>query len=141
MINKIHKNEEVLSAICNGILERSVHRNKCNRRIMVAEDRKKFESRAHLTIYNPFVTLDQLHNVERLQNIEKQIFFILSYTCQNHVGIGEEKWRTFKIMAGPNETSVILIAPTRCANVPCFVPVELIKNITSDYFLHIEDYF
>lgn len=46
-----------------------------------------------------------------------------------------------KIMAGPNETSLIIIEVAKCDGTSCLVPVGLVKNGTLNYFIYIEHFF
>lgn len=130
----------LFDTICKVMFGSPEYREKCHSRSMLAVMQTKPRSyKQHLTVYDPFVKTKQLHEID-LDKLKSKIFNVSLYPCKNHKIKGNSD-RTFKIMAGPNESSVILIEPEKCNDVPCIVPVLLIKNVTLTYFHYIERYF
>lgn len=122
--------------LCHLLLGRPQYINKW--RPTVFQNRtqgKPSITEAYLTIFEPFVTIEQLHASE-----VKKIELIPTLTCTKYKRKGSTS-KKFKITCGPDERSVILIEPVIYKSIIHMIPVELIENLYWDYVLHIEDWF
>lgn len=136
--NVIMNNEmtgELFEKLCDVLIRRPNYQGKYkivswNNRI-----KKPKSDWYQLTIYNPFIIIKNLHQVQ-LKNLKSKNINVLGFTCNTYVTTDQTS-RTFKIMAGPNETSIILIEPTICNGIPCLVPAELVENMTLQYIVQL----
>lgn len=126
--------------ICNNLLGHPQYKTKCKSNEMLNEMYKKPKFlTSKLTIINPFVTIQQLCE-RRLHISEMKIVPVNLYTCVNHVLKGRIR-RKYQIMAGPDETSLIIIEPVIYGGDQYLVPVELVENLTLKYIMNIERLF
>lgn len=93
---------------------------------------------ADLTILKPFVTSQHLHTNQ--ENLIEKTLRLKVFSCSKYKLKGTPT-KLYKILAGPDESSVILIEPIRYKEKVHLVPVELIKNLHWDYVFHFEDWF
>lgn len=94
--------------------------------------------KTEITIFQPFLTIQQFYSTG--ESLHKVIHTLPAFTCAKYKPQGRIE-RQFKIMAGPDESSVILLEPVRYTDKIYLVPVELIENLHWNYILHIEDWF
>lgn len=104
----------------------------------VQEKMKFFTEYYNLTVADQSVATAQSHQGSSISKVK--IVQVLAYPCGSYK-VMDGTSRTFKIMAGPDETSVILIEPTKCNGKPSLIPLELVENLTENYVLNIEKYF
>lgn len=77
--------------------------------------------------------------VLRTENEEPEITFISAHLCRGHIPQTNTVITTYRIAAGPTDTSVILLKKTDCPynnrnNLKqCYEIFELIEYLTSDY--------
>lgn len=91
-----------------------------------------------VNIYEPFDIVQHLHTSEEILKVKRLQLSVFS--CSKYKPKGK-RTKTYKIMAGLDKSSVILIEPTKYNDELHLVPVELIENLHRDYVLHFEDWF
>lgn len=118
--------------LCHLLLGRQQYINKWRPEFFQKNVQGKLTTReAHLTIFEPFVTTEQLHESEITKTV-----LMPSLTCTKYKAKGSAN-RNFKIACGPDERSVILIEPIVYNAEIHKIPVELIENLHWDcvYFI------
>lgn len=83
---------------------------------------------------------ERLLTVLRTENDKPKITFITAYVCNGHIPGTSVVIRKYKIAAGPNNTSVILLKETDCPNnvsnnTQCYEIIELIEYLSFDYVI------
>lgn len=135
----IHNMEsDDFAVLCRILLNRPKYTYKARTKFIDISQNKnnKFYD---LTVYYPFIKIETLLERQHIASSERT-FTVKAYPCNQYL-LKQRKSRSFKIMAGRTETSVIILEPTICNNKDCLVPAELIENLDLNYIQDIEDYF
>lgn len=134
-LNFIMGNEmtgEMFEKLCNVLIRRSKYRGEY--KIIPLEVTMRPEPKLYqLTIYNIF---DSNYTEANIINSTKTIFNAFGYPCEKYVTTNQTD-TAFVIMAGPSETSVILIKPTLCNGEVCLIPADLVYDMTVRYLMEL----
>lgn len=122
--------------LCHILLKRPRYRNRYK---FIKKHPKKNARFYELTVYHPFVKIEKILKKKPIES-SPRVFTIKAYPCTQYVTRHRDE-KTVKIMAGRNETSVIIIESLQCNGVNCLVPVEMINYLDMNYIHDIEDYF
>lgn len=89
---------------------------------------------------------EKLITILRIGNDQPKLTFMSAYTCVGYISKTETIITKYKIAAGPNDTSVILLKETNCPNNistflskrfskydNCYEIIELIEYLIPDY--------
>lgn len=128
--------ESEFIALCHILLNSPNYKYKCRFAAAAPHKSTRFYD---VTVYYPFVKPEKLLANQSIES-SARIFNVKAYPCTQYVTRNRHE-RTFKIMAGRNETSIIIIEPSRCNGVRCLVPAEMIENLDINYIRDMETYF
>lgn len=81
---------------------------------------------------------EKLLTVLRTGNDEPALIFMVAYTCRGYIPKTKTIITTYKIAAGPENTSVIVLRKIDCPNnaphiSSCYEIIELIANVSLEY--------
>lgn len=125
-----------LNKLCGLLLELREYRNRCKFETKFIGYHKSGNNR--VTIFESSIETEHLHG--STENFPNKTVTVRTHTCSKYRLLNNKK-KSFKIMAGPDETSIIIIEPIIYKNKTCLIPVKLIENLHWDYILHMDDWF
>lgn len=131
----------MLETLCNVIIRRTEYMEKFERKTHFTKSARKLIYFTHyeLTVVDQSaVPTAQFHQGSPISEVK--IVLVMAYPCTGY-RVKKTNNATFKIMAGPTETSVIFIEPKIYNGKIRLIPAELVENVTAFYLFHIEKYF
>lgn len=128
----INMDNNDFAKLCRMVIERPRYRGKCTFRNCIVKKSLRF--------YNLIVEFVEKVPESSTEVLNQNEFLVTGYPCTQYISKTSSR-KTFKIMNGPDETSVIIIEPVIRNNKSCYVPVELIENLEINYIRKLEDYF